>query len=95
MQGTTYNLFGKPVSQQQLTNAINKAYNLNLEFKNISVEEYRKNRQAALGEFMGTVIGGIYEGIRNGANDGISDFEKVTQRAHQTLDEMIQEFNNQ
>jgi NAD(P)H dehydrogenase (quinone) len=92
--GKTYNLLGEPVSQQQLADAINKAYKLNLSFKSISVDEYIKNRKDALGEFLGTVIGGIYEGIRTGKFDGPSDFYEVTGRKHKTLDEMIQAFVN-
>lgn len=93
--GKTYNLFGEPVSQQQLTDAINKAYSLNLPFKNIPVDKYIKHRKEALGDFLGTVIGGIYEGIRTGKFNGKSNFFEVTGRTHKTLDEMIQEFINQ
>lgn len=64
LNGKTYNLFGEPISQQQLADTINKAFNVHLEYKSISAEEYKQERQAALGEFLGTVIGGIYEGIR-------------------------------
>ncbi|TLX72981.1 SDR family oxidoreductase [Labilibacter sediminis] len=90
--GGIYNLFGDPVTQQQLAEAINKAYNLTLSFKSVSVEEYVKERQAALGDFLGTVIGGIYEGIRTGKYDNSSDYLKVTQRAHKSLEEMINDY---
>ncbi|MCG8582611.1 MAG: NAD(P)H-binding protein, partial [Bacteroidales bacterium] len=89
LQNETYHLFGEAISQHELAEAINRQYNTKLVFKNISVDEYIANRQAALGEFLGTVIGGIYEGIRAGQFDGISDFEKVAGRRHKTLDEMI------
>jgi len=89
LNGASYNLFGEAITQQQLTDAINKVYGLNLSFKSISVDEYIKQRQAALGDFLGTVIGGIYEGIRNGKFNGTSDFTKVAGRAHLELDEMI------
>jgi NAD(P)H dehydrogenase (quinone) len=92
LNGKTYNLFGEPITQQQLTEAINKAYNLNLEYKSISVDAYIKERQAALGEFMGTVIGGIYEGIKTGKFTGESDFFEVAGRPHKSIDEMIVEF---
>lgn len=95
MQGKTYNLFGEPVTQLHLTNAINKAYNLNLEYKSISIESYRKERQAAHGEFLGTVIGGIYEGIKMGKSEGKSDFVKVINRAYKTIEKMVLEFINQ
>ncbi|MDX2432743.1 MAG: SDR family oxidoreductase [Bacteroides sp.] len=93
--GKTYNLFASPTTQQQLVNAINKAYKLNLAYKSISVEEYLTERQAALGEFIGTVIGGIYEGIRTGKFNGVSDFSELTKRSHKSLDEMIKDFISQ
>lgn len=93
LNGKTYNLFGEPITQQQLTDAINKAFNLMLEYKSITVEAYIKERQAALGEFMGTVIGGIYEGIKTGKFTGESDFFEVAGRPHKSIDEMIVDFN--
>lgn len=95
LNGAIYNLFGDAVNQQQLADAINKAFQLNLFYKSISVDEYVKERKAALGDFLGTVIGGIYEGIRTGDFDGISDYQKVTRRNHKTLDEMIQAYIKQ
>jgi NAD(P)H dehydrogenase (quinone) len=92
LSGKTYNLFGEPISQQQLANAINKALNVHLEYKSISVEAYKKERQAALGEFLGTVISGIYEGIKTGTFAGESDFYKVARRSHKSIDEMIADF---
>ena len=94
LNGNTYNLFGKPITQNELTKAINKAFNTNLVYKSISVDEYTALRKAALGEFMGTIIGGIYEGIRMGKFSGISDFSTVTGRAHKSIDEMIINFLN-
>ena len=90
--GNTYELHGEPATQLQLTMAINKAFKTDLVYKSISVEEYVKERKNALGEFLGTVIGGIYEGIRTGKFDGKSDFPKVAQRPHKSIDEMIDEF---
>lgn len=94
LQGEVYNLTGQGITQRQLANAINRAYELNLKYTNISVEEFVNQRQAALGEFIGTVIGGIYEGIRNGKFDCASDFKKVTGRIHKSVNEMIQEYIN-
>lgn len=85
-------MFGEPITQMQLTHAINKAFSTNLEYTSISVEEYTKQRKDALGEFLGTVIGGIYEGIRTGKFDGSSDFSVVAQRPHKSIDEMINEY---
>ena len=92
LNGNTYNLLGTPVTQIQLVNAINKAYNINLYYKSISVESFKKQRQAELGEFIGLIIGGIYEGIRTGKFDIESDFMKVAKRTHKSLDAMINEF---
>jgi NAD(P)H dehydrogenase (quinone) len=94
LNGKTYNLFGEPITQQQLADAINKAYNLNLDYKSISVEAYKKERQVALGEFLGTIIGGIYEGIKTGKFAGKSDFVEVAKRPHKSVDEMIVEYIN-
>jgi len=90
--GDTYELYGEPITQLQLTKAINKAFNIDLVYKSISVEEFSNQRKAALGEFLGTVIGGIYEGIRTGKFDGNPDFLKVAQRSHKSIEEMISQF---
>lgn len=92
LNGGVYHLFGEPITQQQLTDAINKVYGLKLEYKSISVEAYTQQRKAALGEFIGAVIGGIYEGINSGKFDGTSAFSKVTGRSHQSIEEMIHEY---
>jgi NAD(P)H dehydrogenase (quinone) len=92
LNGKTFNLFGEPITQQQLAEAINKAYSINLEYKSISVEAYIKERQAALGEFLGTVIGGIYEGIKTGKFAGESNYIEVAKRPHKSVDEMIIDF---
>lgn len=92
--GKTYNLFGETITQQQLTDAINRCYELKLDYKSISAEEYTTQRKKALGDFLGTVIGGIYEGIRNGKFNYESDFFMVTGRTHKILDEMIYEYKN-
>ena len=82
--GQTYNLHGEPISQQTLADYLNDAYKTGLSYRAVSVLEYRKERIAELGEFLGTVIAGIYEGIRNGANDNESHFELAAGRAHQS-----------
>jgi NAD(P)H dehydrogenase (quinone) len=53
----------------------------------MTVEEYRADRVAELGEFMGTVIAGIYEGIRNGEADDPSHFAQAAGRHHVSWDE--------
>lgn len=78
----TYNLVGQAITQTELAECINQVYNTNLKYISVSVEDYKKERQAALGDFIGTIIAGIYEGIKDGVNDVPSDFEKATGRAH-------------
>lgn len=80
--GHTYNLVGEGITQQQLADYMNSAFGSNLVFESLSVEEYTKQRQAELGEFMGTVIAGIYSGIRNGSCDVKSDFKQAASREH-------------
>lgn len=92
--GHTYNLAGEGITQSQLADYINKIYNTSLVFRSVSVEEYKKERTAALGDFMGTIIAGIYEGIRNGANDVASDYIKATGRPHISPIEMIENYHN-
>ncbi len=92
LSGKCYQLFGESITQHELAEAINKAFNTKLSYTSISSDEYVKNRQAALGNFLGTVIGGIYEGIRTGHFDGHSDYPIVAQRAHKSIDEMIADF---
>ena len=90
--GKTLNLVGELITQSQLADYINQVYGTTLSFKNISVEAYKKERQSALGDFLGTIIAGIYEGIRNGANDVTSDFETAAGRPHKSALELIQHY---
>ena len=80
--GNTYNLVGKAITQRQLTDYLNYTFGTDLLFESISVEEYTRQRQAELGDFMGTVIAGIYSGIRNGDFDVESDFKLAAGREH-------------
>ena len=89
LNGSVYNLVGESITQQELTDAINLAYGTELVYESMSVEEYRRNRMKAHGDFLGTIIAGIYEGIRNGAFDVGSDFRIITGRDHITVDEYI------
>ncbi len=88
----TYNLVGDAITQTQLADYINQVYKTNLSYSSASVEEYKTERIAALGDFIGTVIAGIYEGIKSGANDVASDFEQATGRPHKPTMEMIERF---
>lgn len=90
----TYNLMGKAISQAELAELINTVFGTKLKFNSVSVAAYEKERKAALGDFIGTVIAGIYEGIRSGVNDVPSDFEKVAGRPHMSPLEMMKAFKN-
>ena len=80
--GQTFNLHGEAITQQQLAEHLNRAVGTTLQFQDMCVDEYRAERQAELGEFLGTIIAGIYEGIRNGAVDNPSNFEAAAGRPH-------------
>ena len=87
LDGKTYNLHGKPITQQELTAYFNRTFGTDLKYRSMSVAEYRQERVAELGEFLGTVIAGIYDGIRNGYLDNPSDFAVVAGRPHQSWDD--------
>ncbi len=82
--GQTYNLHGEAITQNQLTEYLNEAFGTNLRYQPMSVEEYRKERVAELGEFLGTVISGIYQGIREGKSDNPSQYHEAAGREHQS-----------
>lgn len=91
--GNTYNLVGEAISQKELADFINQVYGTKLVYNTISIEAYKKDRIAELGEFLGTIIAGIYEGIKNGANDVSSDYEKAAGRAHKPALQMIEQYH--
>ncbi|MEQ8421401.1 MAG: SDR family oxidoreductase [Arenibacter algicola] len=93
LNGQTLNLVGEAITQTQLAEYINQVYKTNLKFTSISVEDYKKERQVALDEFLGTIIAGIYEGIRNGANEVVSDYEKAAGRPHKSPLTMIENYH--
>lgn len=80
--GQTYNLHGEAITQQQLTTYLNETFGTDLRYRPMSVDEYRADRTAELGEFLGEIIAGIYEGIRNGAVDNESHFAQAAGREH-------------
>ncbi len=84
--GKTYNLHGQAITQQELANYLNDTFGTNLAYREMSVAEYREERIAELGDFLGTVIAGIYEGIRNGACDNESHYAEAAGREHQSWD---------
>ena len=78
----TYNLHGEAITQYELTEYMNNAFGTDLTYTPMTVEEYRKDRIAEHGEFLGNVIAGIYQGIREGAFDNPSHFHKAAGREH-------------
>jgi NAD(P)H dehydrogenase (quinone) len=82
--GQTFNLWGTPISQTELTDYLNGAFGTSLTYREMTPEEYVADRTAELGDFIGPIIGGIYEGIRLGIYDVPSDFAVATGRPHQS-----------
>ena len=80
--GHTYNLHGDAITQYELADHLNRAFGTDLTYTPVSVEAYREERMAELGEFIGTVIAGIYEGIRDGAADNPSHYAEAAGRDH-------------
>lgn len=91
--GQTYNLVGEGVTQEELALCLNKVRGTSLVFEDQPVASYTAERQAELGEFLGTIIAGIYEGIRNGAFDVSSDFERAAGRPHTPILDIIRNLN--
>jgi len=87
-----YNLVGEAITETQLANYINEVYNTNLVYTPVSIDAYKTERIAELGDFMGTIIAGIYQGIRSGANNVTSDFETASGRAHKSALQIIKDF---
>ncbi|MEE1674266.1 SDR family oxidoreductase [Agarivorans aestuarii] len=82
--GQTYNLHGEALSQYQLAEYLNQAFDANLSYQPMSVADYRLDRIEELGEFIGSVIAGIYQGIAEGKSDNPSHYQQAAGRAHQT-----------
>ena len=85
--GRTYNLHGGLLTQSELADYLNKAFGSELVYRPMSFEDFKADRIAELGEFIGTVIAGIYQGIREGTSDRPSDFEAAAGRPHQSWDD--------
>lgn len=82
--GHTYNLHGEAITQQQLAEYFNSAFGTNLIYKSMTVEAYREERKAELGDFIGTIIAGIYQGIREGKSDNVSHYLTAAGREHES-----------
>lgn len=89
--GKTYYLTGEPITQQELADYLNMAFGTNLIYETIDVEDFKKERIAELGEFIGTIIAGIYQGIRSGAFDKSSDFVSAAGREHISWSDYFQQ----
>lgn len=89
--GKTYYLTGEPITQQELADYLNMAFGTNLIYETIDVEDFKKERIAELGEFIGTIIAGIYQGIRSGAFDKSSDFTSAAGREHISWSDYFQQ----
>jgi NAD(P)H dehydrogenase (quinone) len=86
LEGNTYNLHGEPITQEVLTSYLNGAFGTSLSYRSMSADEYKEERVAELGEFLGSVIAGIYDGILNGCFDNSSDYVAAAGREHQSWD---------
>ncbi|REG85658.1 SDR family oxidoreductase [Marinomonas pollencensis] len=93
--GHTYNLNGESITQAQLTEYMNQAFDANLVYQTMSVEEYKQNRVAELGDFIGTVIAGIYQGILEGKSDNPSDYAAAAGREHISWDDYFAQLKAQ
>ena len=82
--GRTYNLHGEAITQYQLAEYMNSAFGTDLTYTPMTVEAYRQERVAELGEFIGTVIAGIYQGIREGKANNISHYAEAAGREHES-----------
>lgn len=89
--GQTYNLHGEAMTQDALADHLNDAFGTDLKYREMTVAEYRDERIAELGEFLGNIIAGIYDGIRIGAYDNESHFAKAVDRPHQSWDDYFRQ----
>jgi len=80
--GHTYNLHGEAITQYQLAEYLNSAFGTDLVYVPMTVEEFRAERTAELGEFLGTIIAGIYQGILDRKADNPSHFREAAGREH-------------
>jgi NAD(P)H dehydrogenase (quinone) len=87
LEGNTYNLHGEAITQETLTSYLNDAFGTSLSYRSMSADEYKEERVAELGEFLGSVIAGIYDGILNGCFDDSSDYVAAAGREHQSWDD--------
>ena len=87
-------MHGEAITQYQLAEYLNSAFSADLTYTPMSVEEYRKERVAELGEFIGSVISGIYQGIREGKADNPSHFYEAAGREHESWETYFASINS-
>ena len=90
--GQTYNLHGEAITQYQLADYLNSAFGTDLSYTPMTVEAYRKERVAELGEFLGTIIAGIYQGIREGKANNPSHYCAAAGREHESWQSYFAKF---
>lgn len=82
-KGQTYNLHGDALTQAQLADHLNRAFNARLVYEPVSVDLFRRERAQELGEFLGGIVTGIYQAIADGNLNNPSHFAQAAGRAHQ------------
>ncbi|MCT8987962.1 SDR family oxidoreductase [Shewanella phaeophyticola] len=78
----TYNLSSEPITQYQLADYLNLAFDTQLTYQPITFEQFKQRSITDLGEFIGTVVAGIYQGISQGKADNPSHFTQAAGREH-------------
>lgn len=79
-----YKLHGEAVTQYQLVEHLNRAFDTDFAYTPMSVEDHHKDRVVELGEFISTIISGIYEGIQEGKMDNPSYYIQAARRTHES-----------
>jgi NAD(P)H dehydrogenase (quinone) len=90
-----YNLAGEAITQQQLTEYLNRTFGTELSYREMSPNDYLEFQKKINGEFLGTVIAGIYTKIRNGEFNIQSDFKEAAGREHKGWDEYFKKIKGQ
>jgi len=85
-----YNLHGEAITQYELADYLGNAFDTHLTYTAISVEKFKEERIAELGEFIGTVVTGIYQGIKDGKSNNPSHYVEATGRAHQSWEDYFE-----
>lgn len=85
-----YNLHGEAITQYELADYLGNTFDAHLTYTAISVEKFKEERIAELGEFIGTVVTGIYQGIKDGKSNNPSHYVEATGRAHQSWEDYFE-----